>query len=1148
MEALPLSGQLLAEVQRLQRVVCASARSPGFLSQEEVAEGGVRIGIEDLEGVGAASVTLTTDVDREVIYAAICADVAAGVLEEGEVLAKGRVFVGPKNRVIYDPAAVNEAIPLEARRVTYGSIAEAYAFGLPLAVKLDLKDAYKSVPVAGVDRPYLGMEVDGCVLRYAALPFGLATAPRLFVECLGRTLRCVSGRMVSYVDDILILGGDCGEVVASLGVVVTALVQQGWRVSAAKTFARPTVGPIFLGFRLGLQSRTISLAPAKLPAVVAKAGMVRSGARSWRRQLHELLGFVAWAAPALKGSGFVVPALFRALRTGQWDSDAEQCMCVLERMLVVAVQPTAVDPPALQVAVVTDASDCGWAVVVVDTGGAVQLVERGELSAEAREWSSTAREAVAAVKAVGLVLRRVGVRPGMLAVHLSTDSAALAAVVNRARTRSVEVAVALQQLVEWVGQGLVITASWCRRSEGLQPLADAASGGHMWWHPAPALRGWLARFRADVHVGAGSGRFSVAPCYTSVVDDEVRAAVMDTVHSRGAVAWSGWIGVGCRFDCRGLAVVCHPRWGDERRDILALRGARRVLVVTRAGSMDRRAFRGLSGTVAIHLPPPRARWWTGIERGGAGGREEAALRRIADLVVVDYVPGAQADAEQRFRLAVAQCLHPGPTLAEMVAAARAERRSDAVKVRVLAGVARKGGRRAVAGEGASANRLRDLVRVARARRAAGGGGKGKAGRVRRISAAGASASGSGVRVARDQEGCDLPPTVEQVLSAVARGAPRVGTDLNAAAERHVAAVRDAVRRPAAPSTARATRAAEALLVKARELSAEAEPASAAVMDKVAVAFVHGRTTGSMAVAPVTAMEDVCALAAAMRRHGYPVAPYMGPITQDYLARRGAMLRRQHSNALPIPMSWLLAVEPQAGTLDHEIWASRMLQAAFCLRPGIAGQVRKGNLTRWGPGWTLAWVQQDKTRQQDVLAAPGTPMNEWRVTATAQPQAVEAIQTYWDAAVTDADWVFPRSKPAAVLGWLRRTWVSDPEQVPRLTSHGFRLGVDMELHELGVPSDYVNVLGWWARKDVPGKSMRAYYNSVSLGKLMCCTSFLGKMTWTAPAAGVHVGPGVRPRRWDKEWGRFCRRLPAEPPELRGPALATLQLQDDADDDD
>ena len=174
-----------------------------------VPDGGVRIASADimtgLEGtVGPA--TRTTAANRAAIYTAVVADVASGVLERGDVRVLGRIFVGPKSRALYDAEDVNNAIPQEERTVRYGSVADLVAADGKVAVKLDLKSAFKSVDVDVRDRPLLGVEVDGVTLRHAKLPFGLATSPRLFVEALQRTMSKVAlpegTTAICYVDDI----------------------------------------------------------------------------------------------------------------------------------------------------------------------------------------------------------------------------------------------------------------------------------------------------------------------------------------------------------------------------------------------------------------------------------------------------------------------------------------------------------------------------------------------------------------------------------------------------------------------------------------------------------------------------------------------------------------------------------------------------------------------------------------------------------------------------------------------------------------------------------------------------------------------------------------------------------------------------------
>ena len=58
-------------------------------------------------------------------------------------------------------------------------------------VKLDLKDAYFSVPVADDNRKYLRFKWAGRVYEYTCLPFGLTSAPWITTKLFGPVLACL---------------------------------------------------------------------------------------------------------------------------------------------------------------------------------------------------------------------------------------------------------------------------------------------------------------------------------------------------------------------------------------------------------------------------------------------------------------------------------------------------------------------------------------------------------------------------------------------------------------------------------------------------------------------------------------------------------------------------------------------------------------------------------------------------------------------------------------------------------------------------------------------------------------------------------------------------------------------------------------------
>ena len=79
-----------------------------------------------------------------------------------------------------------------------------------LLAKVDLKEAYRMVPVHPQDRPLLGMEWEGQVYVDTALPFGLHSAPKIFntladaVEWIARHRGILE--VDHYLDDFIIIG------------------------------------------------------------------------------------------------------------------------------------------------------------------------------------------------------------------------------------------------------------------------------------------------------------------------------------------------------------------------------------------------------------------------------------------------------------------------------------------------------------------------------------------------------------------------------------------------------------------------------------------------------------------------------------------------------------------------------------------------------------------------------------------------------------------------------------------------------------------------------------------------------------------------------------------------------------------------------
>ena len=112
-------------------------------------------------------------------------------------------------------SGVNDTISMELSSVCYASIDDAVAFirelwkGCLLA-KLDLIEAYCTVPVHPMDQPLLAMKWGGIVYIDRALPFGLRSTPKIFSTLTDAMLWILHSQGVPfalhYLDDFLKLG------------------------------------------------------------------------------------------------------------------------------------------------------------------------------------------------------------------------------------------------------------------------------------------------------------------------------------------------------------------------------------------------------------------------------------------------------------------------------------------------------------------------------------------------------------------------------------------------------------------------------------------------------------------------------------------------------------------------------------------------------------------------------------------------------------------------------------------------------------------------------------------------------------------------------------------------------------------------------
>ena len=143
-------------------------------------------------------------------------------------------------------------------------------------VKLDLKDAYFSLPIHKAFRKYLRFAWKGKIYEYQVLGFGLAVGPRYFTKTLKPViafLRRLGIRIVIYLDDMILLNQCSQMLMKDLTSLRWLLENLGFLINWKKSVIVPLQEIQFLGFLINSVEMLIMLPSEKITRIV---GNVRS--------------------------------------------------------------------------------------------------------------------------------------------------------------------------------------------------------------------------------------------------------------------------------------------------------------------------------------------------------------------------------------------------------------------------------------------------------------------------------------------------------------------------------------------------------------------------------------------------------------------------------------------------------------------------------------------------------------------------------------------------------------------------------------------------------------------------------------------------------------------------------------------------------
>ena len=288
---------------------------------------GFRVGFEHSSPLAAAGRNMHTArchpevidgyISKEVSAGRICGPLSPGVASSLQINRMGVIPKGHtpgKWRLITDLSypdgrSVNDGIDRQRCSLAYISVetlaAAAHRLGRgALIAKMDIKAAYRLVPVHPEDRYLLGVEWKGAHYADGSLPFGLRSAPKIFTAVADALEWIMWQRGVTwvahYLDDFATVGPPRSEICShNLQTMHSVCGELGVPLAEDKVEG-PATCLVFLGIEVDTQAGVLRLPVEKLSRIREALAWWSARKTCRRKELESLLGTLQHACRVVK--------------------------------------------------------------------------------------------------------------------------------------------------------------------------------------------------------------------------------------------------------------------------------------------------------------------------------------------------------------------------------------------------------------------------------------------------------------------------------------------------------------------------------------------------------------------------------------------------------------------------------------------------------------------------------------------------------------------------------------------------------------------------------------------------------------------------------------------------------------------------------
>lgn len=441
-------------------------------------------------------------------------------------------------------------------------------------ISCDLANGYYHMGLHPEHRRFITTVINGTVIRFCALPFGLSTAPRVFTKFMRpmvAALRRGGVRMLQYLDDSLFLHQSRNALLRTASDVDNLFTSLGLERKLSKGCWEPTQHLKHLGVVIDTKRSLFLVPPEKRDTIKGAAASLLKYAASHRRwvsvrRVANLCGMVISLSVAMPLARTVTRSLYDVIETkSSWAADVRLHHQAIKDLQFLADLPLehcdkAIWLPQPLHSINTDASDSGWGALLDHL-----VPAQGFFTAQQQEQHITAKELLAVRNALGSTKEHL---QGGAVIKIITDNMAVRAVINKGVSRSRQLMAIYRDIHQQCSeQGLILQAEYIPTHLNVEAdVLSRINPAGEWSLPLEAIQHAEARFGKRTIDLFASHQSATCERFCSIIPHE------DSLGDAFALNWAcerAWICppfallsrvVHQLRDQGGEAVVIAPYW------------------------------------------------------------------------------------------------------------------------------------------------------------------------------------------------------------------------------------------------------------------------------------------------------------------------------------------------------------------------------------------------------------------------------------------------------------------------------------------------------------------------------------------------------------------------------------------------------------